>query len=160
VITHYSVLVSGAPLTALERDYHELRALDAASRRRPDALTGLSPWSERPQPERPRDVLAAAARELMASMDARGAWLTEGSIGKADRLVFLYAARDMVLRIGRGAADGSAGSGMRTGDQVIRLRENDTVEIFQGSEPPRERIISSQVFARNLQTLAECYRAR
>ena len=74
--------------------------------------------------------------------------------------MFLYAARDMVLRVGRGSADGSAGSGARAGDQVIRLRENDTVEIFQGSEPPRERIISSQVFARNLQTLAEYYRSR
>jgi hypothetical protein len=65
----------------------------------------------------------------------------------------------MVLRIGRGRSDGSAGTGDRSGDQVIRLRENDTVEIFQGDEPPRERIISSQVFARNLETLAEYYRA-
>ena len=159
VITHYSVLISGAPLATLERDYTALVALDAASRRRPDTLTGLSPWSERPQPARSRDALSAAARELIGSMDARGAWLTEGSIGKSDRLVFLYAARDMVLRVGRGAADGSAGSGAREGDQVIRLHENDTVEIFQGSEPPRQRIISSQVFARNLQTLAEYYRA-
>lgn len=160
VISHYSVLVSGAPLAALEQDYIAVRSLDAASRRRPEKLTGLSPWSERPQQQQSRANLAEAARELIASMDPRGGWLTEGSIGKADRLVFLYAARDMVLRVGRGPSDGSAGSGARAGDQVIRLRENDTVEIFQGSEPPKARIISSQVFARNLQTLAEYYRVR
>jgi hypothetical protein len=159
VITHYGVLTSGAGLDALEQDYASLLASDPASRRRADRLTGLSPWSERPRPARSRDALAATARELIASMDARGAWLTEGTIGKADRLVFLYAARDMVLRVGRGRSDGSAGTGERAGDRVIRLGENDTVEIFQGSEPPRERIISSEVFARNLQALAEYYRA-
>lgn len=159
VITHYAVLVSGAGLDAIAQDYAALIALDRAARRRPDRLTGLSPWSERPRPARTRDALASAVREVLASMDARGAWLTEGSIGKADRLVFVYAARDMVLRLGRGRSDGSAGAGDRSGDQVIRLRENDTVEVFQGSEPPRERIVSSQVFARNLEALAEYYRA-
>lgn len=155
VITHYGVLVSAAGLDELERDYTALVAMDSDARRRPARLTGLSPWSERPQPQRSREQLAAAARDALTSMDARGAWLTEGTIGKADRLVFVYAARDMVLRIGRGRSDGSAGTGDRSGDQVIRLGENDTVEIFQGNEPPRARIISSQVFARNLQTLAE-----
>jgi hypothetical protein len=159
VITHYGVLVGGAGLDEIEKDYAALVATDPAARRRPDRLTGLSPWSERRGPARTSEALAAAAREMLATMDARGAWLTEGSIGKADRLVFLYAARDMVLRIGRGRSDGSAGAGDRSGDQVIRLRENDTVEVFQGEEPPRERIISSQVFARNLQVLADYYRA-
>ena len=109
VITHYGVLVSGAGLDAIAQDHAALLAMDRESRRRPDRLTGLSPWSERPRASPAPDALAAAARELIGSMDARGAWLTEGTIGKADRLVFLYAARDMVLRIGRGRSDGSAG---------------------------------------------------
>lgn len=158
VITHYAVLTSGADLEEIAREYDALLAMDRDALRRAERLTGLSPWSERPRPARSRAALAEAAREIIASMDGRGAWLTEGTIGKADRLVFVYAARDMVLRVGRGRSDGSAGTGDRSGDQVIRLRENDTVEIFQGDEPPRERIISSQVFARNLETLAEYVR--
>ena len=162
VITHYGVLVSGAGLDAIEKDYAALLSTDIAARRRPERLTGLSPWSDRPGPVRSRDVLAAAARDLIAEMDRRGAWLTEGLIGKADRLVFLYAARDMVLRIGRGPSDGLARAdrkpGEAEGDRVIPLKENDTVEIFQGPEPPRERIISSQVFARNIEALAAYYR--
>lgn len=160
VITHYGVLVGGAGLDAIAQDHASLVAMDREARRRPEMLTGLSPWSERPRAAPAPDHLAAAARELIGSLDARGAWLTEGTIGKADRLVFVYAARDMVLRIGRGRSDGSAaGASGPPGDRVIRLRENDTVEIFQGEEPPRERIISSQVFARNLQALAGYYRA-
>lgn len=157
VITHYGVLVSGAGLAEIEKDYEELVKMDPRTIRRPDKLRGLSPWSERAQPQLSRAALAAKASELISSMDARGAWLTEGVIGKADRLVFLFAARDMVVRIGRGRSDGSAGGGGRDDGQIIRLRENDTVEIFQGEDPPRERILSSQLFAQNLQTLAEYY---
>jgi hypothetical protein len=157
VITHYGVLVSGAGLAEIEEDYHALVKMDPRTIRRPEKLTGLSPWSERPRPKASRAELAAKARELISSMDSRGAWLTEGVIGKADRLVFLFSAREMVLRIGRGRSDGSAGGRGRDESQIIRLQENDTVEIFQGEDPPRERILSSQLFAQNLQTLAEYY---
>lgn len=158
VITHYGVLTSAAGLDEIERDYAALVVLEEDARRRPDRLTGLSPWSERPLPAPTGDELAAAARGVMDALDRRGVWLTDGSIGKSDRLIFVYAARDMVLRIGRGRSDGSAGTGERSGDRVIRLGENDTVEVFQGEEAPRQRIISSQVFARNLQALAAYYR--
>lgn len=162
VITHYGVVVSGAGLDAIEQDYAALLAVPVAERRRPERLTGLSPWSARASAPRTRAALADAARELVASMDARGAWLMDGTIGKADRLVFLFAARDMVLRVGHGPSDGIARVDRRpgdAGDRVIQLHENDTVEIFQGAEPLQERIISSQVFARNLETLAAYYRA-
>src|SRR5690606_1942677 len=97
VITHYAVLTSGADLEEIAREYDALLAMDRGALRRAERLTGLSPWSERPRPARSRAALAEAAREIIASMDGRGAWLTEGTIGKADRLVFVYAARDMVL---------------------------------------------------------------
>jgi len=165
VITHYGVLTSGAGLAAIRADYEALRAMDRDALRRPDRLTGLSPWAAPIASPVASEASAAAAREAIGALDARGAWVTDGTIGKADRLVFLYAARDMVLRIGRGRSDGAASPG-RDGadnaardDQVIRLRENDTVEVFQGDEAPRERIISSQVFARNLETLAAYYRS-
>jgi hypothetical protein len=80
-------------------------------------------------------------------------------IGKPNRLVFVYSARDMVLRIGRGRSDGSAGGESEARSQTIPLREDDTVEIFIGAQPPVERIIRSSDFARNLTRLAQYVRA-
>jgi hypothetical protein len=156
-ITHYGVLTSGAALAEIEKEYDELVRMDPKAIRRPDRLTGLSPWSERPQPALSTAQLASQSSRILSSMDQRGAWVTEGTIGKSDRLVFLYAAKDMVLRVGRGASDGSASRRSREKDQTIRLTENDTVEVFQGEQAPRERIVSSGLFSRNLETLADYY---
>lgn len=158
VITHYGVLTGGGDLAAIEQDYRQLAKADPRSIRRPDRLTGLSPWSERAAPERTKSQLAAQATKIISSMDSRGAWVTEGTIGKSDRLVFVYAAKPMVLRVGRGASDGAAGGRARGEDRIIRLSENDTVEVFQGEEAPRGEIVSSQLFSRNLEALAEYFR--
>jgi hypothetical protein len=72
-------------------------------------------------------------------MDSRGAWLEDGYIGKADRVVSVYAAHSMVLTIN---------------GQPTQLKENDRVEIFDGNQPPRGKIIRSSDFAKNLETLA------
>ncbi|MFN3324339.1 MAG: pectate lyase [Bryobacteraceae bacterium] len=157
VITHYGVIGSGREIADLEADYEQLAAADPKSLRRPDDLRGLSPWAERQRPQPQASGLASEARRLIESMDSRGAWVKEGTIGKADRLVFVYSARDMVLRVGRGPSDGAAG-GRRSEARVIPLKEDDTVEIFMGSEPPRQQIISSEDFARNLVKLAEAVR--
>jgi hypothetical protein len=155
VITHYNVLVSGAWLAEAEADYRKLAALDATAIRRPESLKGLSPWSERERAPLSRDALAAEARRLIDALDPRGSWTKMGTIGRANRLLFAYAAKDMVLRIGRGRADGSAGDSMESRAQTIPLRENDTVEVFLGPQPPPERIISSADFSRNLTKLGE-----
>jgi hypothetical protein len=155
VITHYGVLVSGRELASIEEDYKTLAADDPAKIRRPDTLRDLSPWSERARRRPGEKTLAADAKRIIESMDERGAWTKMGTIGKADRLVFVYAAKDMVLRIGRGRSDGSSGDDTESRSQVIPLRENDTVEIFVGHQPPPEKIISSADFARNLTRLAE-----
>jgi PelA/Pel-15E family pectate lyase len=153
VITHYGVLVSGRDLALIEEDYRKLRSADPKTIRRPEKLRGLSPWEERPG-RAPETTDAAEVRRLIDSMDERGAWLRPGVIGRPDRLVFVFAARDMVLRIARGPSDGTPrGSGERQ-SQTIPLHENDTVEIFLGPQPPLERIISSAEFARNLGRLA------
>jgi PelA/Pel-15E family pectate lyase len=151
VITHYGVLTSGRELASIEEDYRKLAAADPKTIRRPDKLHGLSPWSER---ARGRAVVSDA-RQLIDSMDERGAWTKMGTIGKADRLVFTYAAKPMVLRVGRGHSDGSAGDNVDSRSQVIQLKENDTVEIFAGPQPPVEKIISTSDFARNLTTLGQ-----
>lgn len=155
VIAHYGVLVSGAWLAPLEADYRKLAAADPASVRRPEKLNGLSPWSERERQAPSGATIAAEAKRLIESLDPRGAWTKMGTIGRANRLLFAYAAGEMMLRIGRGRADGSAGDSQDARAQTIPLRENDTVELFLGPHPPPERIISSSDFARSLTSLAE-----
>jgi hypothetical protein len=155
VITHYGVLISGREIATLEKDYQALAAADPKTVARPDRLRGLSPWSERAHAAPRAAALAPEVKRLMAAMDGRGAWTKTGVIGRANRLSFLYAATPMVLRIGRGAADGAAGDGMQSKSQVIALQENDTVEVFAGPQPPPGQIISSADFARNLTRMAE-----
>jgi PelA/Pel-15E family pectate lyase len=158
VITHYGVIISGLELAGLEDDYRSLVAARPDSIRRPDNLHGLSPWNESSRPARETPATAGDVKQLISSMDERGAWTKTGTIGRANRLVFTYAAKDMILRIGRGRSDGSAGDGIGSQAQIIKLKENDTVEIFAGEQPPPERIISSADFARNLMRLADYLR--
>lgn len=145
VITHYAVLTSGAELAPIEREYARLAAADPKTIARPDKLHGLSPWSDfgSGQPSGRGRRRAGDAKSVIASMDARGAWLEEGSIGKADRVVSMFAAKDMVVKIG---------------GQVVPLKENQTLEVFQGTAPPRERIIRTGTFARNVEVLLEYLR--
>ena len=157
VITHYGVVVSGAELAQIEKDYLALASADPKTIRRADNLHGLSPWSE----QRRRPVSRPDAKQvasLISSMDDRGAWTKSGNIGRADRLMFTYAAKDMVLRIGRGRSDGGSGDGAGSKAQTIQLKEDDTVEIFAGPTPPPEMIISSGDFARDLGILAQYVR--
>jgi hypothetical protein len=138
VITHYGVLTSGARLAAIRKDYERLAAADPAKVRRPVKLHGLSPWSRDSGPL-PRGVTADAVKRVIASMDARGAWTQDGVIGRADQVVAVTAARDMVLTInGRPQA----------------IKENDRIEIYQGATPPRQQIIRTGTFVDNLMTLA------
>jgi len=155
VITHYNVLTSGRDLARIEEDYRKLAAADPTTLRRPDKLHGLSPWSEHQQPKAQPAAIAGEVRRLMESMDERGAWTKMGTIGKIDRVMFTYASKPMVLRIGHGRSDGSAGDNVNSQAQIIQLKENDTVEIFAGPQPPVEKIISSADFARNLTRLGD-----
>lgn len=154
VITHYGVLTSGRDLAAIEADYQRIAAADPATLKRPARLRTLSPWSDRQRRGGAGKPGAAEVSQLITSMDERGAWTKMGMIGKSNRLVFVYAAKDMVLRVGRGRSDGSAGDDSESRSQVIPLKENDTVEVFVGEQAPPERIISSADFASNLGRLA------
>ncbi|MBL8174903.1 MAG: hypothetical protein JNK48_09540 [Bryobacterales bacterium] len=142
VITHYGVLVSGAELPNIEAEYKRVAAADAVSLRRAEKLHGLSPWSDR---QRRPAVTAGAVANLIQSMDGRGAWTQEGVIGKADRVVSVFAAREMVLVIN---------------GKPMPVKENDTIELFEGQQPPRTRIIRSSTFAQNLEALAAWYASR
>jgi len=147
VITHYGVLVSGAAFGDIQREYNELLAADPASLRRPERLRGLSPWSDmRPgvangaeSATAGRTDLERRVRTAIDAMDARGAWVEEGTIGKANRLVSVLAGSDLVVTLG---------------GKVVTLKENDTLEVFAGSRPPTERIIRSRTFAENVRLLS------
>ena len=154
VITHYGVLITGRELASIEEDYRRVSSADPKTLRRPDKLHGLSPWSERPRAKAEPAAMAGDVKRLIESMDERGAWTKMGTIGKADRVVFAYAARPMVLRLGRGRSDGSAGDNMNSSAQIIQLKENDTVEIFAGPQPPVGRS-SLADFARNLTRMGD-----
>jgi hypothetical protein len=138
VITHYSMLTSGAELAAIAAEYERLAQANPADIKRPLKLRGLSPWSNSARAERPNSGLARNVSNLINQMDNRGAWVEEGSIGKTGQVVSVFAAKEMVVKIG---------------DRVLPLKENETLEIFQGAERPRERIIRSATFARNLAAL-------
>jgi hypothetical protein len=139
VITHYAVLVSAAELPAIREEYtRAAAAASPATLRRPDTLRGLSPWSA---PATPRDSQPdpAAIGRMMQSLDERGAWVEEGVIGKADQVVSVTAARPMVLTIN---------------DRPVQIAENDRIAIFEGTQPPRQRIIRTATFVRNMEAMA------
>lgn len=135
VITHYAVLVSGAWVAPLVEEYERVRKAEAASLRRPDRLRGLSPWEDR---RRAVGDPGSRVGAVVAALDARGAWVEDGVIGKADRVVSVFAAKEMVLTVG---------------GKTIPVHENDTIDVFQGTQPPRQKIIRTQTFARNVETL-------
>ncbi len=152
VITHYGVLVNGDRLKSLAAEYERVAKADPATLRRPEKLRGLSPWTQGWAPvgsglaaERRRGIpssppaLASRVRTILAAMDERGAWLEEGSIGRAGRLVSVFAAKDMVVTLG---------------ERILHIKENDTLQVFQGPEEPRRRIIRSQTFADNVEILS------
>ena len=143
VITHYAVLTSGAGFAEIERQLDAVRKSDRASLKRPEQLRGLSPWAESraavTAPEGDGSQLASRVRAAIAAMDARGAWVEDGVIGKANRLVSVLAGGDLVVTIG---------------GKTYTAKENETVEVFAGGEPPRQRIIRSRTFAENVGLLS------
>jgi hypothetical protein len=141
VITHYAVLTSGAGFSDIEKEYKTLLGADASSLTRPDRLQGLSPWTSTrlmPAAAEPQ-ALEPRVRAVIESMDARGAWVEDGAIGKADRLVSVLAGRDLVVTLG---------------GKTLTMKENETLEVFSGPEPPKQRIIRSRTFADNVGVLS------
>lgn len=89
--------------------------------------------------------LAARVRAALEAMDERGAWLEDGTIGKADRLVSVFAGKPLVVTLG---------------GRTLTMSENETLEVFAGPEPPRTRIIRSRTFAANVSALSAFLRER
>lgn len=152
VITHYAVVVSGAAFAEIEREYGELQKANPSSLKRPDRLRGLSPLNGSESPvgsgiegdRRESANLETRVRAVIDAMDGRGAWVEDGNIGRANRLVSVFAAKEMVVTLG---------------GKVLPMKENDTLEVFAGAEPPNERIIRTRTFVDNIGALS-AYLAR
>lgn len=129
-ITHYALQVSAEGLSKIRRDYDQ-----ALTKRipRPDRIHNLSPWADE-SPQSPGDTA-----KILASLNERGAWTQQGTIGKADKIVSVFAPREMVLTIN---------------GRPTPIKENDRIELFDGAVPPRQTVISTATFARNLERLA------
>ncbi len=140
VINHYAVLISGAEIEEIAAEYQRLSTADPSTVKRPVKLRGLSPWSDTSRAKLSESELARKVSGIIGQLDSRGAWVGEGSIGKSGRIVSVFAAKDMVVKIG---------------DRVLPLKENETVEVFQGTDRPRERIIRSSTFTQNVEILSD-----
>ena len=101
--------------------------------------SGLSPWRETPSPPASKHERTEAVRQALSSLDDRGAWLEKGAVGKAGRLIRVFAANEMVVTLG---------------GRVLPMNENDVLEVFPGNQPPATDIIRSAAFARNVETLS------
>ncbi len=138
-IQHYAMWVNGRRVDEAEAELARVREAPPEELRREERLTGLSPWQDS-APDAPRDVA-----RIIAAMDERGAWVEPGFAGRSDRLVSVFAAEDMTVRIG---------------GRTIALPEDETVEIFRGAPPVVEEMIVSETFAENIEALARWIAAR
>ena len=138
VITHYAVLVAATEFEEIERELNDIRQADPATLKRPATLRGLSPWTET-RTVKAAGTLESRVRSIIDAVDSRGAWVEEGSIGKANRLVSVFAGKDLVVTLG---------------GKALPIKENDTLEVFADPVPPRERIIRSRTFAENITLLS------
>lgn len=134
IITHYVLLLSGRWLDGLERDYQRALKEGPTAFRRPDRLRGLSPWDEEPEPAPSPEVI----ERILASQDERGAWVEPGFIGAGEALVSVFAARNMLVRIGK---------------QWLELPEDQTLEVYPTTRKPPEQVIRSSTFMRNVRLL-------
>ncbi|MDA1312370.1 MAG: hypothetical protein O2968_03455 [Acidobacteria bacterium] len=139
VITHYGVLTRGDNFPAIRAEYERIKDADPAALRRPESLSGLSPWSRDSDAKPAEDKIRERAAEAIASLTERGAWVEQGVVDPTNRILQLFAAEDMTITIG---------------DEVHRIKEDDFVRVFQGEIAPPERVIRSETFARNVEALA------
>jgi hypothetical protein len=145
VVSHYSLVTSAEPLDGILAEYKRVLAADPATLRRPDKLKGLTPGTSRPRPPRSRAELAERVREVISSLDERGAWVQPGSIGGPGLLVSVNAATDLRVVMA---------------SKVMTLKENETLEVYEDTSAPSEGVIHSGTFAANLRLLADYLRAR
>ena len=145
VINHYSLVTSAEPLERIGAEYRRLLTADPATLRRSDKLRGLTPGLYLPTPPRSVAQLSDKVRALMVSLDGRGAWVQQGNIGGPGLLISVRPAKDLRVVMG---------------GKVLTLKEDEALEVYEGTSPPSQRVIHSGSFAANLRLLADYLVAR
>jgi len=146
VINHYSLVTSAEPLDSIEAEYGRLLKADPATLRRPDKLRGLTPGTSMQKPRQSKAELSEKVRAAISALDERGAWVQQGNIGGPGLLISVRPAKDLRVLIG---------------GKVLTLKEDEALEVYDGTSPPGRRVIHSGTFAANLRLLgnylfAEC----
>ncbi|HUW19302.1 MAG TPA: pectate lyase [Sedimentisphaerales bacterium] len=144
VVNHYSLVTSAEPLDGILAEYRRVLAADPATLKRPDKLRGLTPGTSQPRPEPSAADLAEKVRAAISSLDDRGAWVQPGNIGGPGLLISVRPAKDLrVLMEGK----------------VLTLKEDESLEVYDGTSLPSRGVIHSGTFAANLKLLANYIKA-
>jgi hypothetical protein len=84
--------------------------------------------------------LSEKVRAAISSLDKRGAWVQQGTIGGPGLLISVRPAKDLRVLMG---------------GKVLTLAEDEALEVYEGTSPPSQRVIHSGTFAANLTLLAD-----
>ena len=133
VINHYSLIVGAESLESIDAEHRRVLKADPATLRRPDKLRD-------PTPPQSAAQLSEKVRVVISSMDDRGAWVQQGSIGGSERLIWIMPAKELLVRFG---------------DKLLTLKEDEVLEVYDGTTPPSRRVIASGTFAANLTLLGD-----
>ena len=145
VINHYSLVTSAKPLESIGAEYKRLLTADSTTLRRPDKLRGLTPGISRPGPAPSAAELSRKVHAVISSLDERGAWVQEGRMEGPGLLISVRPATDLCVLMG---------------DKILTLKEDEALEVYEGTSPPSQRVIRSGTFAANLRLLADYLTAR
>jgi len=140
VINHYSLVTSAEPLENIAAEHRRLVAVETATLKRPEKLRGLTPGTSQPRALPSAEELSEKVRAVIASLDDRGAWVQPGKIGGPKLLVSVRPAEDLLVLIG---------------EKSVTLKEDESLEVYDGTSPPCRRVIHSGTFAANLRLLAD-----
>lgn len=138
-VSHYTLKLGTESLVDLRKQYDYVRNLDASKLRRPDRLDSMTPWRVNNVPRQAQVDPVSRVQEVVNSLDDRGAWIQEGNIGLATRVVGVTTGKPMVVVIG---------------DKVIPIGKEQTVSIYEGTEAPQQSVISSGAFVSNISLLS------
>ena len=144
VVNHYSLVTGAAPLDEIAAEYQRCLKADPAGLRRPDRLAGFTPATAGPAPAPSRAELAKKVHAAIAALDDRSAWVQAGAIGGPNLLISINPAKDLrVVWAGKN----------------MTLKEDQSLEVYDGTSMPKQRIISSGTFAANLNLMADYIKA-
>jgi hypothetical protein len=145
VITHYSLVTSAEPLENIGAEYRRVLTTDPTALGRPDKLRGLTPGIDLPTPPPSAAQLSEKVRAVILALDDRGAWVQQGNMGGPGLVISVRPAKDMVVVIG---------------GKVMPLKEDEALEVYEGTSPLSQRVIHSGTFAANLRLLGDYLTAR